>query len=104
MVEVADSNDTPFSAQQNYPAKISFKLLFLGDSQVGKANLMQSYVQDRPSSCLATSNIQNPLHKTLKIDDEETVSLELHKVPANQSVNSLQQAVGAFIVFDLSRR
>ena len=108
MVEAVSPSTVPLvDAEALTDGSIGLKVLVLGEPGVGKSSLISAFLSESPTT--KPAEIPLPATKLMKMADESVVTLELYDTLRNANWDQLRDAhckgaVGAFIVFDLSRR
>uniref|UniRef100_W5N062 Ras-related protein Rab n=2 Tax=Lepisosteus oculatus TaxID=7918 RepID=W5N062_LEPOC len=84
-----------------------FKILVIGDGQVGKTSLVQRYVNDRFSKHYKSTVGVDFAVKVLQWSDTETVRLQLWDIAGQERFTSMtriyyREAAGCIIMFDVT--
>lgn len=106
MVEVASPTTIPLNSDED--AHLTFKVLLLGDSNVGKSSLIECFISEKACSRPKPPDQQNfRSHKPMTMRDTSQVTIQLcetQKSYATIEPDFSRGAVGAFVTFDLTER
>ena len=101
--------EIPSPSQENLKEDLKLKLVLLGDSGVGKTNLISRYIHNAfQQDTKATIGVEF-FCKTFKVNNNKVVKIEIWDTAGQERYKSITSvyykgAKGAFIVYDITSR
>jgi len=68
-------------------AKYKIKLVILGDTDVGKTNLINQFIYGKPSHNIIPTISVDFLTKTMKMEDDSYIKAAIYDTPGNDRMN-----------------
>ena len=101
--------EIPSPSQENLKEDLKLKLVLLGDSGVGKTNLISRYIHNAfQQDTKATIGVEF-FCKTFKVNNNKVIKIEIWDTAGQERYKSITSvyykgAKGAFIVYDITRK
>ena len=99
--------------EQSNSTQVNFKVIVLGDSNVGKSSIIDSFVTTGGKAAKLVSpptiSVPVPSQRLITMKDDTKVSIQLYDIMHATTFESLdpqhcKYSVAAFIVFDITKR